>query len=124
MSGNEPNSSGLMDHALQAAVPMWLIELSQKGVEYCQKRAPICSHVVAEKGDVLMYGSKKVGAAAEVFNRLAEGIACLLIITNGPVPFGKLVFFPNGDVKRYESEKEANAVVWPVQKEANSDSAL
>jgi hypothetical protein len=91
---------------------MWLIELKDKPIEYLQKRAQVCSQEVASKGDVLMYGGK-AGQAGQVFNRLAEGMACLLLITKHPVPFGRTVYFPDGSQKTFETEKEANAEVWP-----------
>lgn len=97
------------------SVPMWLLELHDRDLGYIEKRAHICSQAIAEKGDVLMYGSKKVGTAAGVFNRLAEGVACLLVITKHPVPFETLVFYPDGSVVEYDSEEKANRVVWPVQ---------
>lgn len=112
-SDNEPNSSGLMDKCLALSFPFWLIELKDKPIEYLQKRAGVCSQAIAEKGDVLMYGSKKKGAAGEVFNRLAEGMACLCLITKHPVPFNKQVFLYDGTIETFETEKEANDKVWP-----------
>lgn len=102
-----------MDVALRAAFPIWLMELNGRDEEYLQKRASICAQAIAEKGDVLMYGSKRPGAAGEVFNRLAEGMACLTMITRHPVPFGKMVFYHSGEVEVFETEKEANERVWP-----------
>lgn len=95
---------------------MWLIEMSDKSIDHLQRRAEVCAKEVASKGDVLMYGSKRAGAAGDVFNRLAEGMACLLLITKHPVPFERLVFYPDGRVVEYETEKDANNAVWPVQK--------
>lgn len=112
-SNNEPQSSALMDKALFHAVPMWIFELEPKGEEYWMARKGVCAQEVAEKGDVLMYGSKKAGAAANVFNRLAEGIALLCLITKGPVPFNKRVFYHDRPSELFETEKEANERVWP-----------
>jgi len=121
-NSNEPQSAHLMDAALAGAVPMWLIELAPKGYEYWDKRRSVCSQAVAEKGDVLMYGSKKVGAAGEVFNRLAEGLALLCLITKGPVPFNKRVFYHDRPSELFETEAEANERVWPkVPNVQNSD---
>lgn len=110
---NEPQSAHLMDLALARAVPMWLTQLAPKGYAYWDKRRSICSQAVAEKGDVLMYGSKKAGFAGEVFNRLAEGIALLCLITKGPVPFNKRVFYHDKPSELFETEAEANERVWP-----------
>lgn len=110
---NEPhNHHHLMDVALRASVPMWLLELNGRDYEFLKKRAEVCSLEVASKGDVLMYGGK-TGEPAKVFNRLAEGMACLLLITKHPVPFGRTVYYPDGSQKTFETEKEANNEVWP-----------
>lgn len=113
MESSEPQSAHLMDACLAGAVPMWLIELEPKGIDYWMKRKETCAQEVAAKGDVLMYGSKKVGQAGEVFNRLAEGIALLCLITKGPVPFNKRVFYHDKPSELFETEAEANAKVWP-----------
>jgi hypothetical protein len=102
-----------MDAALIAAVPMWLFELKDRDYSHLRKRAEVCSQTIAEKGDVLMYGSKKRGAAGDVFNRLAEGMACLLLITKHPVPFNKMVFHHDGTIEEFETEQQANERVWP-----------
>lgn len=102
-----------MDVTLRVAVPMWLIEMKDRDLEFLQRRAQVCSQEVASKGDILMYGSKKKGQAGEVFNRLAEGMACLLLITKHPVPFGKAVFLHNGSIETFETEELANERVWP-----------
>lgn len=92
---------------------MWLLELKDRDIEFLQKRASICAQAIAEKGDVLMYASKKKGAAGEVFDRLAEGMACLCLITRHPVPFNKRVFNHDGTIETFETEAEANERVWP-----------
>lgn len=111
----EPNSSSLMDKTLLLAVPGWFDQHSKRDYDFLKKRSELCSQVIAEKGDVLMYGSKKKGRAGEVFNRLAEGIACLLLITKHPVPFSKTVFMPDGSWKKFETEDDANNYVWPKE---------
>lgn len=114
MNGNpEPASSPWLDKCLTFAFPMWLEDLREKPADYLQRRASKCSKVIAEKGDILMYGSKKAGGPGEVFNRLAEGMACLVLITKHPVPFAKTVFYPDGEVKSFETEELANNEVWP-----------
>jgi hypothetical protein len=114
MSGNpEPASSPWLDKSLRFAFPFWLEELHQKPIDYLLKRASKCSKVIAEKGDILMYGSKKTGGPGDVFNHLAEGMACLVLITKNPVPFAKNVFYPNGEVKTFATDELANKEVWP-----------
>lgn len=95
---NSPDDT-LLRTALKASVPIWFIELSVKGEAYWMSRKGICSQAVAEKGDVLMYGSKKVGAAADVFNRLAEGCALLMLITKHPFEIFDLRFNPDGKIE-------------------------
>lgn len=95
---------------------MWLAELKDRDIEFLQRRAQVCSQAIAEKGDMLMYGSKKKGAAGEVFNRLAEGMACLCLITKHPVPFNKAVFHHDGRIEHFNSEEEANNRVWPRER--------
>ena len=60
---------------LAFAVPLWMLELQDRTDNQRAAIAKRCSAMVAERGDVLMFGSKTRGKAAEVFNALAEGIA-------------------------------------------------
>ncbi len=48
-------------------------------------------------------------------NEPASGpwMACLVLITENPVPFARNVFYPNGDIKTFETEELANQEVWP-----------
>jgi len=73
----------LMLVALQAAVPMWQIQLARSPWNHIAERAQICAQAVAEKGDVLQFRSKRKGETAEAFNRLAEGLACLSFAPGG-----------------------------------------
>lgn len=112
----EDNKFGRQDHlekSLQMAVPMWMLEHADKTQKWLDKRRSICSQTIGEKGDLILYGSKRAGAAGEAFNRLAEGVAILLLITKSKVPFGKIVFMPDGEVKRFETERDAARFVWP-----------
>lgn len=73
--------SVLKDHdtlaiSLEAAVPLHLMEVRELPFEARHKLAMEASDAIASRGDVLMYGGKK-GAAAEVFNQLARGLAVL-----------------------------------------------
>jgi hypothetical protein len=45
--------------------------------------------VLAEKGDVLLFGSKQKGQAADLFNRLARAIAVLSFCPGGVHLFGR-----------------------------------
>lgn len=61
---------------LTLAVPMWIWDLCSLTDDQRAARANRCGRIVAERGDVLQFGSKKRGQATEVFNALAEGLAC------------------------------------------------
>jgi len=78
----------LLAGMLEVAVPLWIEELNGKPWEYIQERAKECSQVVAEKGDIILFKSKKKGESAEAFNRMAEGVACLAFAPGGVDVFG------------------------------------
>lgn len=75
--------------ALAVAVPLWIEDLKHMPWDYIQQRAKICSDVVAEKGDVILFRGGKKGESAEAFNRLAEGVACLSFAPGGVRVFGE-----------------------------------
>jgi len=58
--------------ALDAAVPLWMLEVADWSWERRQAEAQRCSQVIAEKGDVLQFGGK---GCAEAFNATALGLA-------------------------------------------------
>jgi hypothetical protein len=45
--------------------------------------------LLASKGDILQFGSKKKGEAAEIFNRVAEAIAIMSFCPGGVTLFGE-----------------------------------
>lgn len=110
---NDRTNLEWLDKNLSLAVPMWIDELRQTPVDILKKKTARLSTLIGERGDILLYGTKKPGKVADVFNRLAEGIACLCLITKAKVPFGKLVFSHEFGVKKFDSEKEASEFVWP-----------
>lgn len=65
--------------ALNAAVPLWMLELERMTPEIReldrQMWARRSADAIAANGDVLMYGSKRQGEAAKAFNALAQGLA-------------------------------------------------
>lgn len=91
---------------IKCSVPMWLIELEPKGEDYWIKRKSVCAQVVAEKGDVILYGSKKIGQSANAFNHLAEGIALLILITKKPFEWFELRFNPDGSIEDLSNVQE------------------
>jgi hypothetical protein len=78
-----PMQTELMKLTLQAAVPLWVERLKHKSMSEILARARVCGEVVAEKGDIIQFKSKKKGATADAFNHLAEGLACLAFAPGG-----------------------------------------
>lgn len=81
--------------ALQAAVPLRMLELAklhQHQRDYrVREWAEQACDAVASHGDDLMFGSKRKGATADVFNHLAKGLAALACCPGG-VTFAGLTF--------------------------------
>jgi len=65
----------LLTIALSAAVPLRVEEFKRRPWSELQTRAAECAQIVAEKGDIIQYRSKKKGETAKAFNALAEGLA-------------------------------------------------
>jgi hypothetical protein len=79
---------GLLDLALQAAVPIWIHRFKDTPLESVlnPKRLEELGDVIAEHGDVIMYRStKKKGQTAEAFNGLAEALARLAHCRGGVI---------------------------------------
>ena len=80
------------DHLLRIMLPM-AVMLYVRGFESAEP-ADVFRHVdgVAERlctrGDVLLYGSKIKGEAAELFNLLAKAVAALAFVPGGVTVFG------------------------------------
>lgn len=69
---------------LELAVPLWIWELAGRTDEQRVAIARRCAAVVAERGDILMFGSKTSGfKTAQAFNALAEGIAASAFLSGG-----------------------------------------
>ena len=78
----------LLSSTLQLAVPLWIDQLRRYPWEHIEERAKVCSQYIAEKGDIILFKSKKKGETAKAFNHLAEGIACLSFVPGGVKIFG------------------------------------
>jgi hypothetical protein len=76
--------------ALSVAVPLHIEELKKKGGpdEADFKQATELSRVLGERGDVLLFGSKKKGETAELFNSVARTLAVLSYVPGGVTLFG------------------------------------
>lgn len=85
------DSAELIKITLQAAVPMWVEEFKNRPFAQLHEIAARAAEVIAEKGDVLQFGSKRKGEAANAFNALARGLAALSFVPGG-VTFSGLHF--------------------------------
>lgn len=65
--------------ALEAAVPLRILDLQSRGgpSDSDYERARAFSAILSEKGDQLLYASKKPGYTATLFNDLAQAIAVM-----------------------------------------------
>lgn len=75
--------------ALGMAVPLWQLELKSVPFNELLKECPEISQMLAEKGDILLYGSKTKGETAQIFNRVARGLAILSFLPGGVKLFGQ-----------------------------------
>jgi len=81
----------LLQLTLSLAVPLWIDEVRAWSIERRLERVKICGQVVAERGDIIQFKSKKKNETAEAFNRLAEGLA-IMAFRPGGVTFMDLHF--------------------------------
>ena len=89
-------TTSLLAISLSAAVPLRIMEYERRGgpVEADFARAGEVSQLLAEKGDVLMYGYKDKRtpkgepSVAHIFNALADAIAVLAFYPGGVRTFG------------------------------------
>jgi hypothetical protein len=74
----EPTVSSCLLPSLEIAVPLRIPELQRRGgpTDTHFEMARSFSIVIAEKGDILLFGGKK-GEAARLFNQLAEALAVM-----------------------------------------------
>lgn len=73
----------LLAISLSAAVPLWQEELKALPWSEVDKLREEAARVIAEKGDVIQFRSKKKGETADAFNHLAKGIAILSFAPGG-----------------------------------------
>ena len=81
-------SEGLLQAALGAAVPLWIETWRGADPEQRVRRAHVLAQVIAEKGDVIQFKSKKKGESAAAFNALAESLAIASFQPGGVRIFG------------------------------------
>lgn len=75
--------------ALETAVCFHALDFIKNNyVPDCTEIAHDLAHIIAHKGDVLLFGGEKPGESAEIFNQLAYVVACLSFKTGGVQLFG------------------------------------
>lgn len=76
--------------ALSAAIPLHIIALKEKGGPDATdlKKATDFSMILGERGDRLLFGSKKKGEVADLFNQMARACAVLAFCQGGVTLFG------------------------------------
>lgn len=87
-----PSSSAradLLGMTLELAVPLWVERRSSWTWNQRLVRCHEIVEIVASKGDIIQYKSKKKGESAEAFNALAEGVAMLSFVWGGVSLFGR-----------------------------------
>jgi len=82
-------SEHLLQTALQAAVPLWQMELQRVPWADIEPTLAEASKLICEKGDLLLFGGGRKGEVAEVFNATARGIAALSFAPGGIAAFGQ-----------------------------------
>ncbi len=80
----------LLPTALSAAVPLRIVEIAERGGPTTDDwtRLQSLGHLLAERGDRLLFRSAHTGETAEVFNALVEALAILSFLPGG-VLFGE-----------------------------------
>lgn len=91
MSDDLAGIRALLSATLALAVPLWIERLKTKPWSELAAKAKEAADVVASKGDIIQFKSKKKGETASAFNGLAEGLA-ILSFAPGGVKFLELHF--------------------------------
>lgn len=88
MTDADETRLALLRTALEAAVPLYAMQLREKPWSEIQRIAAEAGQMIAEHGDDVLFRSKKKGASAAAFNALARGIAALSFVPGGVTLFG------------------------------------
>ncbi len=114
-------SEEILPIALSAAVPLWIYEIYERSGPTAEDwqwlRAQ--GRVLAERGDVLLFGSPRAGETAELFNTLAKVLAILSFLPGG-VPFGKERFDALAVLTGFLGEEQARTYISHIRRQAAS----
>ncbi|GGW89591.1 hypothetical protein GCM10010341_08040 [Streptomyces noursei] len=80
----------LLIAALQAAVPVHIVELGSLPDDELVRIAQTSGMYLGSHGDQLLFRSPKKGTAALAFNQLARGLAAAALVAEGGVTFANL----------------------------------
>lgn len=75
--------------ALSASIPLWVEELKQTPLKDLIAEGPALAQIIAEKGDVAQFKSKKKGETANAFNAIARALAILSFMPGGVTFLGE-----------------------------------
>lgn len=81
----------LMKISLQAAVPLYIMEIKERGgpsTEDIKRAQQVGDDLAGPGGEDILFPSKKAGRTAEMFNGLAHAIAVLSFVPGGIEIFG------------------------------------
>jgi len=89
--GMKQSNDNLLAVSMAAAVPIYILRLQAKGGpdDSDMARAQESSAMLAERGDVLLFGGGKKGETADLFNRTAHAVAVLAFCPGGVDIFGQ-----------------------------------
>lgn len=97
----------LISVALLAAVPLWFIELRlPETFDKLLEESQSFSSKLASEGDILLFGGKKKGETAAMFNKLAKTVAVLSCAPGGITIFGYI--WTNGKPEPVEKKSGAS----------------
>lgn len=84
------SNDALLIATLEVAVPMWIDKFKREKVplEKIVEDAHELAQVIAEKGDVIQFKSKKRSETGTAFNALAKAIAAMSFMPGGVKVFG------------------------------------
>lgn len=85
------NGRHILPDMLQLAVPLYIQQLKDNGGPADADFTRLCGigDSLAHQGDVLLFGGRKKGEAAQLFNDLAFAIAVLSFVPGGVCVFGQ-----------------------------------
>jgi hypothetical protein len=73
----------ILSVALEASVPLFIEEMKMGPFSDLMAEAPSLAQIIAEKGDIIQFRSKKKGETAAAFNALASAIAIGSFVPGG-----------------------------------------